>query len=218
MVESEHNRINGEKWDKWAKIADGKGAMFDYLRKAQSSLISIIDIPVNPVFLDIGCGTGWAVGQMAKAAGNVGMFYGVDMSQGMIDMAQKNFYGYDNFHFIRANAESIPLDDNSFNIIICTNSFHHYLNPDKAMQEIYRLLIPGGKIYILDPTADSLLIKFIDKIIRIFEPQHVKLYSTEEFKKLMVNSGLKYSGSKEIAPREKVHIGEKQAEVQKCIS
>jgi ubiquinone/menaquinone biosynthesis C-methylase UbiE len=209
MTDSEHNRINEEKWDKWAKSADGKGAMFDYLRKAQSALISIIDIPENLSFLDIGCGTGWAVGQVAKAAGNTGDFYGVDLSQGMIDKASINFNGNGNFHFIRANAESIPLDDNTFDIIICTNSFHHYLHPDKAMKEAFRLLKPGGKIYILDPTADTLLVRFIDKIIRFFEPQHVKLYSTGEFKNLIMNSGLKYSGSKEIAPREKVHMGQK---------
>jgi ubiquinone/menaquinone biosynthesis C-methylase UbiE len=209
MTDSEHNRINEEKWDKWAKVADGKGAMFDYLRKAQSALISMIDIEEDLTFLDIGCGTGWAVGQVAQTAAYTGTFYGVDLSQGMIDKARMNFNAYGNFHFIRANAESIPLDDNTFNIIICTNSFHHYLHPHKAMKEMSRLLKPGGKIYILDPTADTLLIRLIDKIIRFLEPQHVKLYSTEEFKNLILDSGLKYSGSKEIAPSEKVHMGQK---------
>ena len=115
----------------------------------------------------------------------------------------------DNFHFIKANAESIPLDNNLFDIIICTNSFHHYLNPDKAMKEIYRLLKVGGKIYILDPTADFWFIKIIDKISKLFEPGHVKLYSTKEFERLIIDAGLKYVGCEKIKAHQKVHIGEK---------
>lgn len=59
MKESEHLSSNREKWNKWAKIADGKGLMFEYLRNAQSNLISILNIKENQNFLDIGCGTGW---------------------------------------------------------------------------------------------------------------------------------------------------------------
>jgi len=207
MVESEHIRINEEKWDRWSKIADGKGAVFNHLRKVQGQLISMVGIRENISFLDIGCGTGWAVGEAARAAGNSGVFYGVDMSQGMVDKATDNFKQHDNFHFIRSNAESIPLENEMFDLIICTNSFHHYLHPDRVMQEICRLLGKGGKVYILDPAADSFIFKIIDKIIRFFEPQHVKIYSSEEYKILMTDAGLKYSGNQKIAPGEKVQIG-----------
>ena len=74
------------------------------------------------------------------------------------------------------------------------------------MKEIHRLLKTGGKIFILDPTADTWFIKIIDKIIKLFEPQHVKIYSSDEFKNLIIGAGLEYSGSKIIEPREKVHI------------
>jgi ubiquinone/menaquinone biosynthesis C-methylase UbiE len=128
----------------------------------------------------------------------------------MINKAKMNFKGHDNLHFIQSNSESIPIGDNFFDIIICTNSFHHYLHPDKAMNEIYRLLRIGGKIYILDPTADIRIIRVFDKIIKLLEPQHVKIYSTEEFKSMMTDSGITYKGYKVIKPRQKVQIGEKQ--------
>jgi SAM-dependent methyltransferase len=209
MNESKHITLNKAKWDKWSETADGKGWLYDYLRKAQLSVIALIDVKENMNFLDIGCGTGWAVGRAAKAAGNIGSFYGVDLSSGMIEKAKANFHGYENFHFINANSESIPLDDNLFDNIICTNSFHHYLHPEKAMQEIWRLLKPGGKIYILDPVADIWYIKIIDKVIKLFEPQHVKIYSTVEFKIMMSEAGLKYIGYKVITCKQKVQIGEK---------
>ncbi len=209
MNESEHKRINEAKWDKWSENADGKGMKYDYLRKAQNSLIELAEIKEDLYLLDIGCGTGWALGQAAKAVNYIGSFYGVDLSSRMIEKAKANFTGHSNFHFITASSESIPLDDNLFDIIICSNSFHHYLHPDRAMKEIYRLLRPCGKTYILDPTADSFIIKIADKIIKLLEPAHVKIYSTQEFRNMMSEAGLAYAGSYEIQGQEKVHIGVK---------
>jgi ubiquinone/menaquinone biosynthesis C-methylase UbiE len=209
MNESKHIKLNEEKWDKWAESADGKGKMFEYLRRAQKEVISLIDLKENMHFLDIGCGTGWAVGQAALCVENNGTFYGVDMSPRMIEKAIANFKDRSNFRFIRSSAESIPLEDNLFDIIICTNSFHHYLHPAKAMKEIFRLLKVGGKIYILDPTSDFWLVKVIDIIIKLIEPQHVKIYSSKEFKELMLGAGLKYKGYEIVKPQQKVQIGEK---------
>jgi ubiquinone/menaquinone biosynthesis C-methylase UbiE len=207
--EFKHTQLNEAKWDKWAKSLDDKGWINNYLRKAQSELISLLDIKENMCFLDIGCGTGWALGQIAILLNGKGQFYGADLSPKMIDKAKENFKSEDNFHFIKANAESIPLDSDFFDIIICTNSFHHYLNPVKALKEMQRLLKSGGKIYILDPTADWWLIKPIDKLINLLEPEHVKIYSTKEFQRLFVNSGLKYVDTKVIKMHQKVHIAEK---------
>lgn len=203
MKESKHIELNEAKWDKWANSLDGKGWRYDYLRHGQSGVISLLDIKENISFLDIGCGTGWALGQAAKLIDDKGSFYGVDLSAKMIEKAKENF------HFIKSNAESIPLDDNLFDIIICTNSFHHYLHPDKALKEMYRLLKVGGKIYILDPTADIWIIKIIDKLAKLLGHGHVKFYSTKEFKKLIVGAGLKYEGRETIRMHQKVHIGEK---------
>jgi ubiquinone/menaquinone biosynthesis C-methylase UbiE len=209
MDESRHIELNKAKWDKWAATADGKGWKYEYLRSAQLSVISMLGIRENMNFLDIGCGTGWAVGQAARIIDFKGSFYGVDLSQKMIEKAEENFKEYPTFHFIKANSESIPLKDTFFDIIICTNSFHHYLHPEKSMKEIFRLLKPGGRIYILDPAADSWIMKVVDLIIKLFEPGHVKIYSSKEFQKMMSAAGLKYIGNKEIQTREKVQIGEK---------
>ena len=210
MNESRHIELNEAKWDKWAETADGKGWKYDYLRSAQLNVISMLEVRENMNFLDIGCGTGWGIGQAARLIDFKGSFYGIDLSQKMIEKAQENFKDYANFHFIKANSESIPLDDNFFDIVICTNSFHHYVHPDKAMKEIFRLLKHGGRIYILDPAADFWIIKVVDKIIKLFEPGHVKIYSSEEFKKLMSEAGLIYIGNEEVPTREKVQIGVKQ--------
>jgi ubiquinone/menaquinone biosynthesis C-methylase UbiE len=205
MNEEKHVELNKAKWDRWSESADGKGLVYEYLRRGQRRLLSMADLKENMTFLDLGCGTGQAIGLAAKSVNYKGSFYGVDLSSGMVEKAKENFRDLENFHFIIANSESIPLQDNFFDIIICSNSFHHYLHPEKAMSEISRLLKTGGKLYILDPTADSWIIKIIDKIIKIFEPAHVRIYSTREFEKLISGSRLKYSGSQKIQGHESVH-------------
>jgi ubiquinone/menaquinone biosynthesis C-methylase UbiE len=210
ITESKHLRLNEKKWDKWAKSYDDKGLLHDKLRQAQSSIVNILDIKENVNFLDVGCGTGYAVGEAAKLVNGKGEFYGVDLSSKMIEKAKANFNSKDNFHFITANAESIPLDKDFFDIIICTNSFHHYLHPDKALNEFYRLLKRGGKVYILDPTADKWYTRVIEKIIKLVEPEHVKLYSTKEFHRLFSDAGFNYSTLETKSKHDKIHIGEKK--------
>ena len=206
---SKHLELNEAKWDKWAGTLDEKSWRNDYLRAAQSKVISLLNIQPGVHFLDIGCGTGWAVGQVAKLVDDQGSFYGVDLSPKMIEKAKSNFRGRDHLFFTQANVESIPLDSDFFDSIICTNSFHHYPNPAKALNEMYRLLKSGGKVYILDPTADTRLMKLIDKIIKAIDPEHVKMYSTKEFQQMFSEVGLKYLNSKLVNGRESIHIGAK---------
>jgi len=208
-TETEHIRINELKWNKWARDLDSNGWRYRYLRRVQGALISILDVKEGISFLDVGCGTGWAVGRAAELVNDHGMFYGIDLSFKMIEKAKVHFQDRKNLQFIKSNVESIPLRDNFFNIIICTNSFHHYLNPGSALKEMHRLLKRGGRVYILDPTADTWLIKVIDRIMGGFEPAHVKLYSSKEFRDLFAGAGLGYVTTKSIDPHQKVHVGEK---------
>ncbi len=211
--EEKHLEINKKKWDKWSVTLDGKGYRNEFLRKAQKSVISLLDFKEGMNILDIGCGTGYALRRAAELNNYNGLFYGVDLSSKMIEKAEDNFKDHNNFHFVQSNAESIPLDDNFFDIIICTNSFHHYLNPGKALKEMHRLLKSGGKLYILDPAADNLFLKFFDKVAGLLEPSHVKIYSTKEFKELFSAAGLSYYKTVAIKSQQKIHIGEKESKI-----
>jgi len=79
MDESKHLQINEAKWDKWAETIDGKSLKYDYLRSAQLGVISLLNLKEGVCMLDIGCGTGWALGQAAKLVSDKGIFYGVDL-------------------------------------------------------------------------------------------------------------------------------------------
>lgn len=208
ISESEHRKLNEKKWDAWAGTLDKESRRNRFLRDGQRRVVSLLEPKKGMTFLDIGCGTGWAVNLAARSVEDDGTFYGVDLSSKMIEKAKENFRGRKNLRFIVSDSKSIPLEDNFFDVIICTHSFHHYLNPQNVMNEIKRLLKKGGRVYILDPTTDSMFARIIDKIIKMFEPDHVKMYSTEEFKNMFAVAGLKYDRTEVIRSIEKIHIAQ----------
>ena len=127
----------------------------------------------------------------------------------MIEIAKANSPNNQNVFFSQANSENLPFKDNFFEFIICTNSFHHYLDPLKVLDEIFRVLKKEGEIYILDVTTDGFLAKMLNKRFQKTEKEHVKFYNTQEFKDFYAKANLKYIASKLILPFEKVHIAKK---------
>jgi ubiquinone/menaquinone biosynthesis C-methylase UbiE len=204
---NEHNKANEQKWDIRAKTFDKKRS--DFFRYMQRNVISMIDLRENTSFLDLGCGTGWAVCYVANRLKGQGNFIGIDISNGMIEKAKENALGLENINFYKASAEELPLEDNCFDNIICTNSFHHYLNPINALTEVCRVLKQKGRIHILDITADDFFARWIDRRAKKKEKEHVKFYNTTEFKDMFSQVGLNYIGGRLLKYPEKIHIAEK---------
>ena len=201
---------NQKKWDSRAKTYDAK--RFDYFRFMQKKLISLLDLREGTDLLDLGCGTGWAVRYAAAKANQQGEFDGIDISAKMIEIARANSAGCRNVHFFQTGAERLPFNNNYFDCVICSNSFHHYFSPAKVLKEVKRVLKPNEKIFILDLTCDGRLPKMLNRRCQRREPAHVSFYSTDEYRSLFSSEGLNYVGGKIIAGRligfpMKVHIG-----------
>jgi ubiquinone/menaquinone biosynthesis C-methylase UbiE len=203
----EHIKLNQSKWDARSETYDE--GRYDYFRDLQKRAVSLLPLKKDQKFLDIGCGTGWAVRYAAGMAKDGGEFYGIDVSSKMIEKAIENTRGHNNIFFYRASAEKLPFENDLFDSIICTNSFHHYPHPSKALDEVCRVLKPGGRIYIVDPTSDGLIVKLLDGYMKIREREHVKFYSSRDYRELFTRSGIKYIMTKTVRWLEKVHIGEK---------
>jgi SAM-dependent methyltransferase len=55
---------------------------------------------------------------------------------------------------IQGDSERLPFGDGAFDVVTCTNSFHHYPHQDWAVAEMYRVLKPGGRLFLLDGYRD----------------------------------------------------------------
>jgi ubiquinone/menaquinone biosynthesis C-methylase UbiE len=204
-------KLNEETWDSRAESWFDRRFSFQsyYLIWMQDKLVSLLRMGDNPNLLDLGCGVGRAVLEAARVANGRGEFYGVDISSKMIEKAETSSTNYKNVHFRKVNAEELPFDNDFFDLIICSNAFHHYFSPDNVLRQVYRVLKPNGRIYILDPTADDFFMRMLDRLVKKLEPAHVKLYSTQEYQALFAKVGLHYVFTKSVMLSVKVHLAEK---------
>jgi ubiquinone/menaquinone biosynthesis C-methylase UbiE len=205
----EITRLNEKKWDAIAETYETK-YFASYLSSGQKKVISLLDLNENKRLLDLSCGTGRALNYAPSFARGVGTYYGIDISSKMIEKAKEKFPGHKNIVFRRASAEDLPFKKGFFDLIICTNAFHHYYNPSKVLKEVHRVLKSKGKLFLLDMTTDVPIMRIIDSIVKVLDESHIKLYSTKEYRMFFRNAGLKYLKTVPVGPISKIHIGENE--------
>ena len=102
--------------------------------------------------LDAGCGTAPMLSLLTKEFPDK-LFTGIDITPKMIavDKAKR----LPNTTFICGDCENLPFDDASFDVIICSQSFHHYPNPKNFLQSANRCLTPRGRLILRDMTMKT---------------------------------------------------------------
>ncbi len=110
--------------------------------------------------LDIGCGTGSFTHMIAvsnlQARYLVGLDYAMNMCQQAHAKAQLR-PADDHVRFLNGDSEHLPFRSGSFDIITCANSFHHYPHQQTVVNEMRRLLRPGGSLMIIDGFRDNII-------------------------------------------------------------
>ena len=122
--------------------------------KDPEELSTLADLPTSGVLLDAGGGTGRVTQFMLGKAGQVVV---ADLSCKMLAEASQK----EGLQPVCSPTESLPFPDNSFQRIIMVDALHHVLDHQITINELWRLLAPGGIIVIEEPDIRAFPVKLI---------------------------------------------------------
>ncbi|EMS73388.1 class I SAM-dependent methyltransferase [Ruminiclostridium cellobioparum] len=176
-----------------------------HARKLYESVIETMNKYDFKSVLDVGCGTGNVLLEVIKRK-SVDIA-GIDLSEKMLDIARRRI---GNSADLRSgDSEHLPWDSAAFDMIICTDSFHHYPHPLAVLEEMKRVLTPNGKIVIADAWMPPPLRQLLNIFMPFSNDGDVKMYSQGEMKKLMYKCGLKFENWQRIGNRAFITVAKK---------
>jgi len=139
-------RVQRYGWDKAAAYYETYWRR--QLEPVQSLLLRLTSAQPGESVLDVACGTGLITLPVAEQVGSTGSVLGVDISQGMIEGARAVVAkrGIANTRFERMDAETLALEDATFDAALCALGLMYVADPRRALSEMHRAVKPGGRV------------------------------------------------------------------------
>lgn len=141
--------------------------------------------------LDAGCKTAPMLALLTKEYPDK-QYVGLDLTPEMIEKARAK--NPPNTEFLVGDCENLPFNDASFDIIINSQSFHHYPNPQDFFNSVYRVLKPGGCLILRDNTGPGWMMWAWNSVIlplaNVFGHGDVKAYRLSEVRQMCEDAGL----------------------------
>ncbi len=206
----DYEALSRKHFDRQAAEYDARDTVY-YSREGKISCRDIAaqlrDIPYEAL-LDVGCGTGFLIDLLAKQ--RPARYAGLDLSPEMVRMAESK--RIKSTEFLVGSADRLPFPDGCFDIVTCSQSFHHYPYPDKAMAEALRVLKPGG-LYILSDTGIGGVGGWIDNhiLFRLARSGDCHTTNRHGIARMMEQAGFTVAESRQIRGMIYTVIGQKKA-------
>lgn len=154
--------------------------------------------------LDVGCGNGNLFTLLPDGKYEL---FGVDFSENMIIEAKNNCKAKASFTV--ADAERLPFADDTFDIVVCNASFHHYIHPNTVLDEMHRVLRDGGKVLIGDPYIPAGIRGLMNVVLRFSDSGDYHIYGLSEMENLFACTGFNPVSSIRTGKRTALYIAEK---------
>ena len=163
MTNEEYKKLSVNEFTKAAgRYESDHAGIYEMCKKDYPDILEELETEPFSDLLDAGCGPAPMISLLAEKYPKR-HYTGLDLTPAMIEQAKKK--QIPNATFVVGDCENFPFEDNSFDAIICSNSFHHYPNPQAFFDSVKRCLRPGGRLILRDVTTDNRLVRwFMDKI------------------------------------------------------
>ena len=192
-TEQQYKSLTIKEFTKAAEIYESENAgIYEMCREDYPYISGELEKESYTDLLDCGCGTGPMISLLYEKDSNK-HYTGIDITPKMIEVAKAK--GLKGVRWIVGDCENLPFDDNSFDVIICSNSFHHYPNPQRFFDSAKRVLKPGGRLVLQDYTAPKVILWLMNHtempLANLVGHGDVAAYSLDEVRTFCERSGLK---------------------------
>ena len=156
---------------------------------AVNHLLEAAELTSDSQALEVGCGPGHVTAMMAATGATV---TGVDLVPAMIETARAL---HPDTEFVEANAERMPFEDDTFDVVLVNFSIHHFARPNVVCAEIRRVLKPGGRFVFAGPIEPLEFVAFIEGLTQHHTMEvlaHGPLYleaTREDYEQLVSDAG-----------------------------
>lgn len=131
----------------------------EFMKGIHRDLLSVLNLQLGESVLDVGCGPGDRVVELAQYLGPRGKAAGIDYSATLIDEAHKRWGSSGlpvSFHV--GDAHTLPFPDASFDACRAERVFVHLQDPRRVLAEMVRVARPGARIAIFDVDAETMIV------------------------------------------------------------
>ena len=192
MTNQKYKDLSIKEFTKAAEIYDSDHAgIYEMCKDDYPPVLEELKQYAFEELLDVGCGTGPIIELLLKEFPDKN-YTGIDLTPRMIEVAQKKKLA--NSRFVVGDSENLPFADGIFDVVVCTNSFHHYPNPQAFLNEAFRVLKDGGRLILRDYTSNQFVVWLMNHIemplAHLLGHGDVKIHSCKEVSKMCEIAGL----------------------------
>jgi len=141
-----------QEFNQWAERGDG-ATMENHHLDITEKTIRLMNLRPGERVLDLGCGSGWASRLLARLVADgpdgFGQVVGLDISDEMVRLARAESRDFENILYVWGSAAKIPWEENFFDKVLSVESFYYYPDQDRALSELFRVMAPHGRLFIL---------------------------------------------------------------------
>ncbi len=193
MTAKEYKNLTMSEFTKAAEIYESDNAgVYNMCKKDYPDVLAELEKEPFNDLLDCGCGTGPMLTLLHEKYPEK-HYTGIDLTPKMIEVAKRK--ALKNVELVVGDCENLPFEANSFDVVICCESFHHYPNPQDFFNSVSRVLRPGGRLVLRDMTMNSAAVRWFCNTIEmplahLIGKGDVRIYGREDIRELSKNAGL----------------------------
>ena len=189
----------------WARFYDNPLQQRLYFGPIQEAVVARLGESPGQV-LDLGCGTGELMVRLSEVEPPP---FGFDISHEMlVKGAEKpRLTG----RLVVADGHHLPLADQSVDTITCLISFQYYLRPLEALQEMHRVLRPGGRLFLAALTSLVFEVEPVDSAMRNATDDLFRVYAPSVLRDLLLEAGFASAEHQMLRPFTRLYEAKRSA-------